>query len=1676
VISKGRVWFGLGLTLAVLLLLVARRQPPVPRPGSAARPPTTPLITPRRASAPATPRRPAAPAMPVTPLSPPTYAGADVLAQEETPPDAEGISHRTRLLRTGGKYPYIREETTRRTDATSGETVTVWRVAMVADHIMLRLHPDASSAELETLNARYGGTIRRRLKRPGHYLVAFDVFDLHTVPARVADYRAAPAIADVAEPDYLVAPADTVPDDPRYDDLWGIKKVNCPAAWDIETGNGAIVVGMIDSGVNYNHEDLAGNIWTNPNETPTNGIDDDANGYIDDVHGWDFGDDDNNPIDINSGHGTHTAGTVAAIGNNSTGVVGVSWSSRLMVLKMFGDSGSGATSDAIDALEYARVMRTNGVPVRLTSNSWGGGGYSLLLKETIEATGEAGMLFVAAAGNFGWNNDTQPFYPATYDSSNILSVAATVSSDALAYFSHFGVRTVDIGAPGTSILSTYKGTNNSTYYSDSGTSMACPHVAGACALLWEAYPEATWEQVRSYIMAGVATNAVLAGKIVSGGRLDVAGALHSIPPAIAHTPLVNTTNTEDDHRFDATVTPVNLLTPDSPRLLWNTNGSTTVHTTNVMVRLTNDLYEATLPVQPLGTRVHYYIEATTIGGVSMTTPSVAPLEQHAFEVVQSEMLWVSGAPSDLGTATPAYGMHDIPSGIAVQASADRLANITPQHRYECSGWHAIGSAPSIGHTNAVTFVLDDMTALEWQWQSQYSLAQSSSPTGLVADVSWWEAGATGLTVTAMDPVMVNTTAQRFVEWQMDGLRWPDGTNTALNPATHIGMATARQAVAIYIPASEDSDSDTLPDWWERRYFGSLTPTIADDRDGDGFRNDEELADGTDPRDSASYPAPPLITLTPLADPQDRPAPWSVSAVVTDNFSVADVALHWRQVPYGWNQTPMTAEGDDLYRADIPAPGSFGQTYEYRITAIDPAGYSDQTPTYRFDVVYPIFSFSPTTIAEVLPPDSVTHIDVGLTNGGNTSLTWTAQAGWFDPVEQGLNGITHSGVNDAWHRTTRRAFSGTHAWYSGKSATHQYGNLVNASLILPPFTPAAGAELTFKHWAKIEYDDERQDDHYWDGGIVELSTDDGVSFTQITPIGGYPHRITPNLDSPFADHTPCYGGDGSGWQRAAFDLSAYAGQTVRVRFRFGSDRYVVDEGWYIDDLLVIPAAASPDWLSVLPPAGTLAPGESSVVTARLDSAGIPTGDFPGVVRLTATDPLHPTNDIPVQMWVRSPPQLALLAAHQTSTDGSGRVAITNELWDADGESCSLEIDVMTATGAWVHAWIGDSASQLSGVTVSSNAPLQVGDIATALAGLNATNRVTTGWLTLDGPTPINGVTTAVVRVRAWDGRAWSPAVTSTPFMVDNEAPTSPEALAFTSYTNDTWATNRAFALHWSGSHDRAGVGLAGYALGHGLHPTTHSNSVVDTVLTNGIETVGSDGTNWWFDLRAVDAFGNASPPITIGPARVDTQPPSPTHAVITPSMNPFGDYVVGHSVTSQWSGLSDNLSGITGYYYAWTNAGGSTGGTFSVSADGVLSNALPDATNTIHVWARDAAGWIGAAATQPVLVLAGTNDFDADGFTTDEELLTGHDASDPASRFGLDAVHTAASPSGTVVVLEWRGLSNRTYHLYGSTTLMEQSGNWLPLVTASNLPGVDGGMSHTDRVEQAGQRFYRLGVE
>ncbi|UZO76240.1 S8 family serine peptidase [Microcystis aeruginosa str. Chao 1910] len=273
---------------------------------------------------------------------------------------------------------------------------------------------------------------------------------------------------------------------------------------------------LIDTGVDYNHQDLVGNIWTNPGEIANDGIDNDGNGYIDDIRGWDFAYNDNNPSDV-YGHGTHVSGTIAGKGNNGVGVTGVAWNAKIMPLKFLDDTGSGSTSNAILAIDYATDKG-----VKLTNNSWGGGGYSQALYDAINAAGQAGALFIAAAGNDAKNTDTSPSYPASYNLANIISVASTTRTDSLSSFSNYGLTSVDLGAPGSEIYST---TPNNTYATYSGTSMASPHVTGAAALLWSQNPTWTAQQVKNTLMNTGDPLASLAGKTVSGKRLNVFNAL-----------------------------------------------------------------------------------------------------------------------------------------------------------------------------------------------------------------------------------------------------------------------------------------------------------------------------------------------------------------------------------------------------------------------------------------------------------------------------------------------------------------------------------------------------------------------------------------------------------------------------------------------------------------------------------------------------------------------------------------------------------------------------------------------------------------------------------------------------------------------------------------------------------------------------------------------------------------------------------------------------------------------------------------------------------------------------------------------------------------------------------------------------------------------------------------------
>jgi subtilisin family serine protease len=292
------------------------------------------------------------------------------------------------------------------------------------------------------------------------------------------------------------------------------------------TCDAAVYVGIIDEGVMITHPDLAANIGTNPGEIAGNGIDDDGNGYVDDVHGWDFDGRNNTVYDgTQDDHGTHVAGTIGAVGGNALGVAGVCWNVKMIVAKFLGRAG-GTTANAIKAVDYMTDLKTrpvNKLNIVATNNSWGGGGYSQGLKDAIERANAANILFVAAAGNSGVNTDASPHYPSSYTNANIISVAAITSTGALASWSNYGATSVDLGAPGSGIWSTVPGKKAPGYASYSGTSMATPHVTGAAAMYASRNPGAGANTIRSAIVSSVVTTPSLQNKTFTGGRLDVSG-------------------------------------------------------------------------------------------------------------------------------------------------------------------------------------------------------------------------------------------------------------------------------------------------------------------------------------------------------------------------------------------------------------------------------------------------------------------------------------------------------------------------------------------------------------------------------------------------------------------------------------------------------------------------------------------------------------------------------------------------------------------------------------------------------------------------------------------------------------------------------------------------------------------------------------------------------------------------------------------------------------------------------------------------------------------------------------------------------------------------------------------------------------------------------------------------
>jgi hypothetical protein len=453
------------------------------------------------------------------------------------------------------------------------------------------------------------------------------------VSAAIAKLQQDPRVR-YAEPNYVIE-ADALPNDPAFGNDWGLNNtgqtingspgtpgadIGAPEAWNVTTGSPKVTVAVIDTGVDWSHPDLSSQIWINPGENcpgcRNDGIDNDNNGFVDDWHGWDFANNDNNPMD-DHGHGTHVAGTIGAAGNNNTGVAGVNWNVRIMPIKFLNAQGSGTDADAVSAVLYAAQ---NGADVM--NNSWASNDYSQALADAIGVANQRNVLFVAAAGNDGTNNDSTPTYPASYDLPNVVSVAATDNTDDLASFSNVGRQSVDLGAPGVDIYSTWTGGG---YQYASGTSMATPHVSGAAALAKAAFPSASAAGLKALLLGSVDADPALATTTSSGGRLDVGNAV-----SCNNTPEVWIDSPGPSFRTDVgapvslSVLASNCADPSGVTVTATENGNPVALTASG-----DGVYSGTFTPTSSGTVT---ISATASNGTTSTTRSITGVAQASLSI------------------------------------------------------------------------------------------------------------------------------------------------------------------------------------------------------------------------------------------------------------------------------------------------------------------------------------------------------------------------------------------------------------------------------------------------------------------------------------------------------------------------------------------------------------------------------------------------------------------------------------------------------------------------------------------------------------------------------------------------------------------------------------------------------------------------------------------------------------------------------------------------------------------------------------------------------------------------------------------------------------------------------------------------------------------------------------
>ena len=1173
--------------------------------------------------------------------------------------------------------------------------------------------------------------------------------------------------------------------------------------------------------------------------------------------------------------------------------------------------------------------------------------------------------------------------------------------------------------------------------------------------------------------------------------LLISGA-ESVELNVVHEPLLNLHTNQFPITLTAQIDPPELVDLDASGLWWNTTGDEEAFDRIAWEPAGNAWFTAEIPPQPEGTRIYYYLDLVSILGTSYLLPAGAPAELHAFDITTEVDLTVTGIPEPLGTVEPDYGLTTWAAGNTIIAVAEETTPPTDGQRYRNAGWEGSGSVPAAGDATTVSFVINEPSTLAWQWTKQFALEQSSAVVAPLNKTTWWDDGTAAETTLAPAAVDVDDEEYRFIEWQIDGTRAADATGgVAMNPAILLTMTNAVHAEAIYLPAAQDTDGNGLPDWWQLHYFGTLGVDPDADADGDGFTNRDEYLDGTDPTDPNDSPEPPTIAHHPLATLQSTPAPWLVEAVVTDNHAVTTVSLHVQRNDEAWGTIAMEPNPDeaDTYGAIIE-PGETGDAFSYYITATDPLGLEQQTDPFAFDVAYPLLDWQPEALAPfLLQPDTASNLVVEVANPGHAPLQWSLNRydyPFVDDMEKDAGDWTTSGPSNHWHRTTQRAFTGEHAWYNGIPGTSQYTALMNAVLQTPPVTlhPDTNAALEFQHW--MEADTVGAPTGYaWHGGIVEISLDDGATFEQLHPAGGYSHLMADFGDGslPFPVDTPVYAST-DGWETARFDLSAYAGETVVVQFRFGSDSFYngSQEGWYIDDVQFRSRVPDdePFWLVVEPTHGQVEPGDMLPVDLTVSADPQFSGkDQAARLVVESNAPVDSQRKIPVRLKIRTPPSVDVTAAAQTSTDGTGLVTIEAAAFNPDPEALDVEVAFSLDEGAtWERAWISSAVSAFGSdpLVEPDDEPAQIRGVAVAQASGNMTNQLVITWNTQESPA-MHLATNTWVQIRAWDGFYWSTPALSAPFLVDNEPPSAPGPPVSTTHTVGEWSRENQFEAEWAVADDGAGSGVAGYGA-----VLTATGAAVPQIVTTTESTfvvhAVPDGDDYQLGVRAIDHFGNIGEAVWLGPFRIDTTPPDPGDAVITITGSPLGNYTFATVLTNSWTGFQDNLSGIAGYYVALEDQGGTANGLYTEENEAILSNATPDAVNTVYVWAEDHAGNIGVAAAAEILVVGKEGRWHDSDLTNWEKEVAGIPVTEPDGAFTASLVPDLAG-GGDQTTLRWRHAPGRRYTVHWTEGPLGPGAEWQTHILSETDYAVDNGnVIWIDPTPLAGHdpRYYRIEVE